>query len=65
MSLFVLDAKCTKQQLCLHVILLIQFFTCLNLRTIVTQNIKMPNSTVHFLVQHEYRFLLEYIYYVF
>jgi hypothetical protein len=29
---------------------------CFTLRTFVTQHIKTPKSTVHFLVRHEYRF---------
>ena len=29
--------------------------TCFLLRAFITQHIKMPKSTVHFLVQHEYK----------
>ena len=34
------------------------FITCFILRTLLTQNFKMPKSIVHFLVHHEYRFFI-------
>ena len=58
MSLFSWRCQITK---IIHVSLcdtLDKFTTWFILRTFITQHIKMSISTVHFLVQHEYRFLI-------